>query len=112
MCKLCRTNLIANRQLNQKVIKLVHSIKKKLNPLKIIIFGSISRGDYHELSDIDLVIIGNYDLPFFQRIGLIIDLNPTDLEIEPLVYTESEFNRMRERNNVFITHILENGIEV
>jgi len=64
------------------------------------------------LSDVDLIIIENYDLPFFQRIGLVIDLNPTNLEIEPLIYTESKFNRMIEQNNVFIAHILEEGIEV
>ncbi|MFX1297240.1 MAG: nucleotidyltransferase domain-containing protein [Promethearchaeota archaeon] len=112
MCKLCRNNIILDRELNKKVIKIIHSIREKLNPSKIIIFGSISRGDYHELSDLDLVIVGNFDIPFFQRIGIVLDLNTTDLEIEPMVYTEEEFTRMLERNNLFISHVLEEGIEV
>ena len=112
MCKLCRNDIIVDRELNQKVIKIIHSIKEELNPSKIIIFGSISRGDYHELSDLDLVIVGNFDVPFFQRIGLVLDLNTTNLEIEPMVYTEQEFTRMIEQDNLFISHVLEEGMEV
>ncbi|MHA1269051.1 MAG: nucleotidyltransferase domain-containing protein [Candidatus Helarchaeota archaeon] len=112
MCKLCRKNIITNKELNKKVIKLIHSIKEKLTPSKIIIFGSIIRGDYHELSDLDLIIVGNFKVSFFNRIGLVLDLNTTDLEVEPLVYTLEEFDRMIDHGNLFIKHILEEGIEV
>lgn len=112
MCRLCGTNLIPDRTINQKIISIIHAIQEKLNPAKIIIFGSFSRGDYNEISDLDLIIIGNFDLPFFKRIGLVLDLNPTDLVIEPLVYTEQEITRMLENNNLFISHVFEEGIEV
>lgn len=112
MCRLCETNLIPDRTINQKIISLIHIIQEKLNPTKIFIFGSFSRGDYNETSDLDLVIIGNFDLPFFQRIGLVLDLNPTDLVVEPLVYTEKEITQMLNDDNLFISHVFEEGIEI
>lgn len=112
MCRLCETNLISDRKVNQKIASIIHTIQENLNPAKIIIFGSFSRGDFNEVSDLDLVIIGNFDLPFFKRIGLVLDLNTTDLVIEPLVYTEEEITRMQRNNNLFISHVFEEGIEV
>ncbi|HUX99148.1 MAG TPA: HEPN domain-containing protein [Candidatus Deferrimicrobium sp.] len=112
MCRLCREDIIPDREINRKIIKIIHAIKENLNPSKIIIFGSFSRGDYNEISDLDLIVIGNYDLPFFKRIGRGLDHNPTDLDIEPLVYTEAEITRMINNKNVFISHVLEERIEV
>ncbi|MHA1264625.1 MAG: nucleotidyltransferase domain-containing protein [Candidatus Helarchaeota archaeon] len=112
MCQLCKKNIIPNKDINRKVIKLIHKIKEQLNPRKIILYGSLIRGDIHELSDVDLVIVGKYDIPFFQRIGLVLDLNDSDLEVEPLVYNEQEFAKMLESGNFFITYILEKGIDV
>jgi predicted nucleotidyltransferase len=112
MCRLCGENIIPDREINRKIIKIIHAIKENLNPSKIIIFGSYSRGDYSEISDLDLIIIGNYDIPFFKRIGKVLDLNPTDLDVEPLVYTEAEITRMIKNKNLFISHVLEEGIEV
>ncbi|MHC1591142.1 MAG: nucleotidyltransferase domain-containing protein [Candidatus Helarchaeales archaeon] len=94
------------------MIRIVHEIKKKLRPSRIYLFGSLSRGDFHELSDVDLVIVGDFKVPFFKRIGLVLDLNDTDLEVEPLVYTEEEFIKMKEEGNFFILHVLKESIEI
>ena len=102
MCQLYRKNIISNKEINEKIKKIIHNIKEKLKSDKIILYGSFSRGDFHELSDVDLIIIGNFDIPFFQRIGLILDLNDTDLEVEPLVYNEEEFTSMLSNGNFFI----------
>ena len=112
MCRLCREDIITHRELNRKAISIIHAVKENLRPSKIILFGSFSRGDYNECSDLDLIIIGKFEQRFFQRIGLVLDLNTTDLEIEPLVYTEDEFSRMIEEDNLFLSHALEEGIEV
>ena len=77
---------------------------------KIILFGSFARGDYHENSDIDLIIIGDFSRRFFDRIGKMLDLVPSDLYIEPLVYTKEEFNKMRENGNSFILTAISDGL--
>ncbi len=42
---------------------------RRYEPQKVILFGSFARGDYHALSDVDLLIIKHTDRPFIQRIG-------------------------------------------
>ncbi len=69
---------------------------------KIILFRSFSRGDYRENNDTDLIIVGDFSRRFFDRIGIILDLVPSDLYIEPLVYTKEEFNKLNENGNHFI----------
>ena len=66
-------------------------------------YGSFARGDIHEGSDIDLIIVGDFKERFFDRVGKILEL--TDLPIEPLVYTRAEFAEMK-RSNLFLKEIL------
>ena len=70
---------------------------------EVYLYGSFVRGDIHEGSDIDLIIVGDFKERFFDRIGKILDL--TDLPIEPLVYTRDEFDAMK-RDNLFIKSVL------
>jgi predicted nucleotidyltransferase len=61
----------------------------------VYLYGSFARGDFHEGSDIDLIIVGEFKGKMPQRIGTILDL--TSLPVEPLVYTEAEFEQMKDR---------------
>jgi len=70
------------------------------------LFGSFAKGEIHEGSDIDLIVVGDFKERFFERIGKIIEM--TDLPIEPLVYTKEEFEEMK-KNNPFIKDILRNA---
>ena len=97
--------------------KLIGEIKafaaqlKSLFPIqKIYLYGSFARGEIHEGSDIDLVIVGDFEERFFERIGRILEL--TDLPVEPLVYTPQEFEAMKASRNPFIEEILKTGIEL
>lgn len=84
---------------------------KTLFPVeKIYLYGSFARGEVHEGSDIDLIIIGDFTERFFERIGKILDL--TDLPIEPIVYTPQEFEEMKTSGNPFIAEVLKTGIEL
>ncbi len=43
---------------NSKIIdKLVLQIVRAVHPLRIILFGSAARGDWHENSDVDLMVV-------------------------------------------------------
>jgi hypothetical protein len=76
------------------------------------LFGSFAKGDYHENSDVDLVIVGDFKGRIFERIGEVLTYAPDGLEIEPFVYTPEEFKTMQENNNPFILNALSTGIEI
>ncbi len=101
-----------NRKTNKIVKRFINLIIKKFNLKKIIIFGSFARGDYHKGSDLDLIIVGEFKERFIDRIGEIIELNESDLEIEAMVYTEEEFQKMIQERRPFIEQVLEEGIVV
>lgn len=83
---------------------------KKYGPEKIIVFGSASRGDTDEYSDIDLVVIKDTKKGFVERLGEVItyirrELLPMDI----FVYTKDEFKEMQEGLNPFIEQVLKDG---
>jgi len=112
MSELCWPDNFINRKSNKIVKKFINLIVKKFNLKKIIIFGSFARGDYHKGSDLDLVIVGEFKERFIDRIGKIIELNDSDLEIDVMVYTEEEFQKMIKERRPFIEQALEEGIVV
>jgi len=112
MSELCWPDNFINRKSNKIIKKFINLIIKKFNLKKIIIFGSFARGDYHKGSDLDLIIVGEFKERFIDRIGKIIELNDSDLEIEAMVYTEEEFQKMIKERRPFIEQALEEGIVV
>ena len=112
MSELCWPDNFINRKSNKIVKRFINLIIKKFNLKKIIIFGSFARGDYHKGSDLDLVIVGEFKERFIDRIGKIIELNESDLEIDAMVYTEEEFQKMIKERRPFIEQALEEGIVV
>ena len=76
-------------------------IKERLDKLKaelpvsfIVLFGSFAKGNYTTASDIDLLVVykGEKREDAFAKIKKTINI----YGIEPHVYTESEYKRMRE----------------
>lgn len=95
----------------EELLRKVKEFAQKLRDLfpikKIYLYGSLARGEVHEGSDIDLIIVGDFKERFFERIGKILDF--TDLPIKPLVYTPEEFEAMRVSGNPFIEEVLRVG---
>ena len=110
MCELCKKNLKIGTKAKQEMKSLVHRLLRKYTISKIILFGSLSRGDSHEWSDIDLVVVGDFKQRFFDRIGLVLNEHKGSYDLEPLVYTEEEFGRMRKEKRPFIDEVLRTGI--
>ncbi|MHA1413222.1 MAG: nucleotidyltransferase domain-containing protein [Promethearchaeota archaeon] len=105
-----KNSIISQKKIRKFLKKLVNKLISNYDISQIILFGSFARGDYHEYSDIDLIIIGYLDDNFFNRIGKVLDLVPPNIELEPLVYTPKEFEKMKENENPFILNVLEEGI--
>ncbi len=76
----------------------------------MILFGSFARGDIHEGSDVDIVVVADFQEPFLDRIRRLLDLNDgIGLPLEPVGYTPEEFDRMRQEGNRFVEEVLRHG---
>jgi len=48
------------RKVLQEAKKLVKRVREELHPVEVFLFGSVARGDAHALSDIDLLIVADF----------------------------------------------------
>lgn len=92
-----------------EIQKLVAALKP-YEPKKVILFGSFARGDYHGLSDLDLLIIKETDKKFLDRIVEVMELCDSAIPVEPLVYTSKEVHQLLAEGNSFITQALDEGL--
>ncbi|MFQ5667487.1 MAG: nucleotidyltransferase domain-containing protein [Candidatus Binatia bacterium] len=67
----------------------------------VYVFGSFARGEEHEASDIDLLVLGELPGRVFDRVGEI--LRRTDLPVEPIVLPPRTFEaRWRAGHPLFV----------
>lgn len=91
---------------------LVNKIVDYCKPEKVILFGSMARGDFGNDSDIDLLVIMNSDekRPFrvkkiFEALRGVNRRYPLDT----IVYTPQELNRRLKMGDFFIKEIMNEG---
>jgi predicted nucleotidyltransferase len=107
MPKLVRVNIERLEEYYEGLTRFVRELKATLPVEEVWLHGSFARGEVHEGSDIDLIIVGDFKERFHERIGRILAL--TDLPIEPLVYTRQEFEAMKQEGNPLIKEVLATG---
>ncbi|MGB9718954.1 MAG: nucleotidyltransferase domain-containing protein [Thermoproteota archaeon] len=95
------------RELEDRLVGFLRRIKTRFEIKRVLVFGSFARRELNEGSDIDIIIIGGFKGRMHERILNV--LRETDLPIEPLCYTETEFQKMLEEKNPLITEALEKG---
>ncbi|MBN1189137.1 MAG: nucleotidyltransferase domain-containing protein [Dehalococcoidales bacterium] len=81
-------------------------------PRKIWIFGSFARGDFHQGSDLDLLILKETPEKFPDRIEEVLQYIPGGIAVEPLVYTQREMEAMLAEKNTFLELALSEGVLV
>lgn len=87
------------------------SSEKKSKIKSIILHGSMARGDYSYLSDIDLLIIVSEETKkISERIYEYSEYS--DGWVEPLVYTEEEVKKMFNDFNPLLLYALKDGIPI
>ncbi len=101
-----------DKKIQDAFINIIQNIICNYAPQKIVLFGSYARGEAHEGSDIDLMLIKETSKRFIDRIGDVIKLNNTLLPLEPLVYSPLELETMKKERRDFIMTIEEEGIEI
>jgi len=68
---------------------------KRFKPVCTILYGSRAKGTFTRTSDFDIIVISsNFEQDFLSRIKDLLDANTSSIPIEPLGYTESEFETM------------------
>ncbi|ABL79086.1 nucleotidyltransferase domain-containing protein [Thermofilum pendens] len=89
----------------------VERLKNRFKVYAVILFGSRARGDWKPWSDYDLLVIGDFDKDYLDRIGEVLDaLRDVRLPVEPHPYTLSEALEMVEKGNPLIISALEEGV--
>lgn len=71
------------------------------------LYGSFARGNPHEGSDIDLVLIGPFTGKLPYRIASV--LGTTDLPIQPLCYRREEWQAMLDGDNSLAIEVARTG---
>jgi len=79
---------------------------------EVRLFGSFARGDYTPESDLDLLIICRImETPFLLRREIFEPyFRDIPFDVNLLVYTEAELERLLEEKNPFIVHVLKESI--
>ncbi|MEM2554560.1 MAG: nucleotidyltransferase domain-containing protein [Nitrososphaerota archaeon] len=109
MFKLCRVDLKGIQKIFEGIENYKKIVIKEINPKKIILFGSFARGDINEGSDVDLIVIADWKEDFLERIKILLELNKFKIPLEPLGYTEEEFEKLIKEGNSFILKVLNEG---
>ena len=98
------------KEIQNELNSFIYRIKKTIEMSCIILFGSQARGDYTQVSDIDLIIIADFKEDFFNRILNLTRLNESRYNFELFCYTETEFSKMFERGNALVLDSINEGI--
>lgn len=95
--------------LDLELARYVRLLTEHGNPEKVILFGTLAKGWVHEWSDIDLVVVEQTQLPFFQRLRKVRKLLKPKVGMDIMVYTPEEFRRLCAERPFFKEEIIEKG---
>lgn len=108
-----RASDLARERAQRDLKRLLPALASRFRLHRALAFGSFARGDMHELSDLDLVLVGDFQCPQRERQRSLRDLVwELDLEtpVEVLALTPEELERARQRR--FFAHILADAVEL
>ena len=89
------------QQIDAELQQVVRRLISEYGAQQVILFGSMAGDRMTEQSDVDLVVIKETALPFFDRLKEVADIGAWHYPFDVLVYTPSEFDDMC-RNNAFV----------
>ena len=98
---------------NDEIIKeIVERLKKVPEVKKIIVFGSRARGNYSEESDIDLLVIGDFEGRIIDRqvkLKLLLWDAPLDVGIDVFPLRENEIDILLRKGSFFWKEAMNTG---
>ena len=72
---------------------MITSIGEKIKLHAVVLFGSRARGDAHDLSDYDLVIIADFKEPYNRRRDWVVRLAPM-ISVDLFCFTPADFQKL------------------
>jgi predicted nucleotidyltransferase len=88
-------NLMSVAELKTELERILKRLKCDPSVRKVLLFGSLARGDARDHSDIDLIVVKDTTMRFLDRLDEFYDDAREAMDI--LVYTPQEFEEMKER---------------
>jgi predicted nucleotidyltransferase len=102
--------LARKADLEAELARILPIIINQYQPEKIILFGSLATGEVHEWSDIDLAIIKETELNYFDRLFEFKKLLDAHLATDVFIYRPQEFAaRVAENHYFMVAEILGKG---
>jgi len=95
--------------LEKELKRIVDTIIKNYSPEKIILFGSLTKGDINEWSDIDLIIIKFTDEGPWERAARVDRFIEHKVPVDILIYTPEEVRQRLAMNDYFVKEFSEKG---
>lgn len=90
--------------------EIVKRVVEKVNPLKVILFGSLAYGNPTQDSDIDLLVIKESSVPRHRRSKEIRSiLRGMKVAVDIIVYTPEEVKKWEGIDTAFITGVVKKG---
>ncbi len=96
-------------RLESELQRFLTVVTEQMHPERIILFGSLANGQVHEWSDLDLAVIAETELPFFERLRRVFDWVAPTVGLDVLVYTPTEWDHLRETRLFVREEIAEKG---
>ena len=94
--------------LQNRINYVKEKIVEEFAPEKIVLYGSYGRGE-ERLSTLDLLVIGDTDLNYFDRIHKIREVTKGGLPVvQPVMYTAAEFESLEDIYG-YVKNALEEG---
>jgi uncharacterized protein len=101
--------MIQRHQIEKVAVLLAEAVGAE----RVILFGSHARGEAHDMSDVDLMIVAESDLPRFKRSrALYAMLRPYPFPMDLVVYTPREVERAKQSPLSFVSRVLQEGKSV
>lgn len=95
-------------EINEEIIGISNYLRERFNPHSIVLFGSYARGDYKDLSDIDILVITDSYLKI-SDINKNIPKSIKSEKISIVTYPLSDFNELFNEGSLFIAHLIREG---
>ena len=102
---------ISPPEISESVIQdIVQNIVKAFDPEKIILFGSQVNGETRDWSDIDILVVMDYDSSsVLQAADISLKTKPQGIPVDFIVRTPEEISERLEMGDFFIRNILDKG---
>ncbi len=88
----------------------VERLRSRYRLHAVVLFGSRARGDHGPWSDYDLLIVADFDSPYLDRLGEVMELLEGLGPVEPHPYTLEEALSMLRRGCPTLVDALEEGV--